>query len=280
MNDPMKNRQMLKFPLSLLRAGNSEDSAIRAILWTAVRNVGIGFRATREEIEFRALCDQGEDYWENGDPDLNADDRELVSVGAALLGLGRLPSGPIIQIALTEASQLRDTPYLHLKPEFLWSLLREHSGYGRPDLPEGDESRRRMSWREFRVLCAIISAKVNKHGFTFLGWEAIAARASGFPRNGEASEMAMREEIPRHSELLTRSKIVATVDKLEALKFFMRFRYSRGSRGGYMAYSIRHKTREDLAAAVIDWAGYKEKSVTANRKADLDLCRRLSPPRS
>jgi hypothetical protein len=277
----MERKGLIKFPLSLLRAGTSNLSAIDAILWTAVRNAGIGFRAQREEIEFLALCDQGEELWTKGTSNLDEDVRETVSAGAALLGLDRLPSGLVIQNALEDAARLRETPFLYLKREFLWALLREYPNFGRPDLPEGEVAGRRLNWREFRVLCAIISSKTNRHGFTFLGWESISARASGFASKGEAREMAGRVSgLPQHAELLSRGKIVATVDKLEALNFFMRFRYARGPRGGYTAYSIRHAKRDELAKAVIEWADYKSNTVADNRRADQELCRRLSPRRN
>lgn len=274
----MKSKNLIKFPLSLLRAGRSEFSASASILWTAVRNVGIGFQKTHAEIEFQALVEQGEECWNSGAIHLDGDDRENVCVGAALLGLDRLPCGSVIQDALNEAERFRDTPFVALKQEFLWALLLQYPSPGRPELPVGgDDGKHRLSWREFRVLSAIISGKVNRYGFTLLGWETIAARASGFFRKEDAWEVANREEgQPKHSELLSRSKVCTTVQNLEALRFFMRFRYSRGLRGGFSAYSIRHANREALAESVFEWSGYKRDKVAANRKEDLKLCKRLS----
>lgn len=63
------------------------------------------------------------------------------------------------------------------------------------------------------------------------------------------------------------------LDRLEALGFFARCRYSRGPRGGFMAYSFRHPQRQDLITAVQDWAAatarFKAKTA-AHRREDLE----------
>jgi hypothetical protein len=271
----MKSNNFVKFPLSLLRSGRSEVSATIAIFCTAVRNVGIGFRSTREEREFDALLDKGLDVWDDGEFSMDENDYEAITVGSELLGLESLPGQTIISEALCEADSLPEVPFVTLKMDFLKALLLALHLQDWLGKPEGKSARRVLSWREFRVLCAIISAKPNRKNFCFLGWETIAARASGFTTKTEARKRAA--SLPEHAQLLSRSQICTTLKRLEALRFFMRFNYSRGARGGYSAYSIRHSTREQLAESVIDWADYNNVTVSENRQADQELCRKLSP---
>jgi hypothetical protein len=261
---------LISFPLALLRAGTCAVDATNIILWAAIRSVGIGFRNSRSELESSRLFEQGEDLWRS-EPDLDQNDYEVVTIGAELLGLDALPGGNLARMALQEAAKFPQVPFVKLKVDFLFALLREISSPGQPSLPDTSSPHRRMTWREFRVVCAIYSAQINRHGFVFLGWETISARASGEPRK----EAARSRSLPIHSKLLSRTQIGTTVKKLEVLNFFMRFRYSRGTRGGYYAYSIRHATREELAKSIAEWAYANEQKIAANRQADQELCQKL-----
>jgi hypothetical protein len=61
---------------------------------------------------------------------------------------------------------------------------------------------------------------------------------------------------------------------MEANRFYLRFRYSKGDRGGKTAYSFRHDTREKLAGAVGEYQSLFciKKAVDANRARDRELC--------
>ncbi len=70
------------------------------------------------------------------------------------------------------------------------------------------------------------------------------------------------------------------LDKLEALGFFIRCRYSTGTRGGLTAYSFRHPKRDDLVKAIQTWSAdnrsFQAKAAT-HRAADLTAFTRPPP---
>lgn len=88
--------------------------------------------------------------------------------------------------------------------------------------------------------------------------------------------------LPAHCQLLTRDMIRHDLDRLEALGFFARCRYSRGVRGGFTAYSFRHPKRQDLITAVQAWAAanasFKAKTAK-HRQEDLAAFRRIKTAR-
>ena len=108
--------------------------------------------------------------------------------------------------------------------------------------------------------------------YVFLGWESIQARACGFKSKAEfAKGMTV---LPAHCNPLSRKVIRNTLETLERTRFFVRFRFSVGDRGGRYAYSFRHATREDLAKSVessLTEANKHQKRVIENRTSDRAL---------
>jgi hypothetical protein len=193
-------------------------------------------------------------------------------VGAELCGvtLGAYDHGNLQRIASEAESIETGGPLVRMKADFLWAAINQARAEELPDFEWPDHG---ISWREFRILCAILSMKPNRHGFVFVGWELIKARSSGFA-NKEA--FAAADRIPGHlAPALTRKQIRTTCDTLENLGFFARFRLSTGPRGGLTAYSFRHD-RDALAAAVCDWANFRDRSkVKENRAKDTVKCLEL-----
>jgi len=162
-------------------------------------------------------------------------------------------------------------PLVRMKADFLWAAIEQARADEDPDRPWPE---RGISWREFRVLCAILSVRTNRAGFAFVSVETIQARASGF-----TTKKALRsaESIPEHlAPPFTDKQIRTTCDVLENLRFFARFRQSIGPRGGRMAYSVRHNTREELAAAVCDFVNFRDRiKIAQNRQDDARKCLEL-----
>lgn len=163
-----------------------------------------------------------------------------------------------------------------MRSEWLWNAVLHARNL------EGDHAHRcdkPFTWREFRIIAALLSARVNKLDFAFLGWESIQARACGFHTKALLQAARAAGTLPAHAQPLTRDMIRHDLDKLEALGFFARVRYATGPRGGFTAYSFRHPKRTDLITAVQQWAAANAKFKTkaaANRKADLAAFRQ--PP--
>ena len=158
--------------------------------------------------------------------------------------------------------------FFRIKSEWLWGAIYTQRRETGVDVTSGFKP---LSWREFRILAAVLSAPVNRQGFVFLGWESIQARSCGF--HNKALFAAGQESLPPHCQPLTRSQIDLTTSRLEANKFFLRFRYSKGDRGGKTAYSFRHDSREKLAAAVGEYQSRYciKQTIEDNRAKDREL---------
>lgn len=195
-----------------------------------------------------------------------------ILVGAALCGVtigGNITEG-LKRHKETISKVPHDPPFVRMASNTLWAAVdqaRAESGDG-TKFPE-----RGISWREFRILCAILSVKLNRADFSFIGWETIQARACGFVTK---EAFKARTVTPEHlAPPLSRKQIRATLDALECLGFFARFRLSQGPKGGLTAYSFRHD-REELARAVCDTINFRDRAkVRENRAADVEKCLKL-----
>lgn len=277
-------------PLSILRSGKSHLEALESALACGIVNAGIGYEKHHGEEAFK----------------------ELLKEASKEAGEQRLPTKPPKDLALKyadgsavppfEADQQwkyahagfkllriiggrRDVDAQHwlnnhrtggvffkLRSDWMWGAVYQAR---REDGKDVQATEAPISWREFRILAAILSAGCNRHGFVYLGWESIQARACGFHskelfENGKAS-------LPEHCQPFTRDQIMRTCERLEGLRFFLRLRDSKGPRGGLMAYSFRHETRELLADAIAKKKAENsslEAQVKQNREADMALSRR------
>ncbi len=250
-----------------MRESTTPLDALKLAIASGIHNAAIGFSKVKSEAEIKNLIHAARlDYDFLTEADFGSSDDlesiEQLMMGAKIFNL-EVPSlgeARYLQWLLTRISA--PTPFLTMKADYLWSAynqLRNSADPGKITNIRG------FSWREFRVLAAILSAGKNRYGFTFLGWESISVRASGFASKSSVEE----SKIPQHAPLLSRKQIRATCDRLEQLKCFTRYRHSKGSRGGLMAYSFRH-SRVDLAKAVWAWEQFNRNStVTENRARDL-----------
>ncbi len=266
-------------PLSILRSGSSAVDALEKGLGCGIVNAGIGSRQTHGEIPFRALLAAARARaLQLGLPTecpkkIDTALWEAAQAGAELLGIRGGSCADFVSTYL--AQHQAGSVFLRLRTDWMWNATyhaREVAGQVVP------EDRLPLSWREFRILAAILSAKVNTLGFTFLGWETIQARACGF--HSKALFKAGAATLPAHCQPLSRDVIRRELEKLEALGFFARCRYSTGTRGGLMAYSFRHAKREGLAQAVKAWSAANNsfQSKAATNRAD-DLAAFVGKPR-
>jgi len=283
-------------PLATLRSGQSALSALDSVLCSGIVNAGLGYLETHGEDEFNMLLEQADEAAEeqclpakppprftlkdcDGKPIANERAVELWKAAHAGWKIIGLRSGDRASEAQSWASHHRKGEvFFRIKGEWLWNAIktaRRDAGTISPADAEREDLKP-LSWREFRILAAILSAPVNKlRGFVFLGWESIQARACGFHQ--KAILAAKKGELPPHCQPLTRSQIDLTTSCMEVLKFYLRFRYSKGDRGGKTAYSFRHESREKLAEAVGKYQAEHcfKPTVDANRSKDRELSIRL-----
>lgn len=252
-------------PLSILRSGKTELEALTNALDVGIVNAGVGFTAAKDEEEveeaMEAAREKAEEkgypskmpardilYDASGTPLHRHDAVEIwdkALLGWKILGItgGNRTADAQAWLRLHRQGEV----FFRIKSEFMWGAIYTE----RRDAGGDDTVERPLSWREFRILAAILSERTNKYGFAFIGWKTIQARACGY--HSRKLFEANKEALPSHCEPLTSSKIYATCDKLEALGFYARTQYSKGPRGGFMAYSFKLE-RKALIQAVKNWA--------------------------
>ncbi|OYW30987.1 MAG: hypothetical protein B7Z47_02470 [Chthoniobacter sp. 12-60-6] len=258
-------------PLSILRSGSGELEALTRGLSCGIVNAGIGYRKTHGEELFRILLEEaGAHAVEHGGTtecpkNVPAELWEAALAGVKMLNI---PGGvSAMDTTIYQKCHQAGAVYFRLRSDWMWNAVlsaRRKAGIA----TQADF--KQLSWREFRILAAILSAKVNTYGFSFLGWETIQARACGF--HSKALFRAGAASLPAHCQPLSRRILRQELEKLEALGYFIRCRYSTGERGGLMAYSFRHAKRETLVNAIKTWRAANQSFQTqaaANRAADL-----------
>lgn len=277
-------------PLSILRSGKNHLEALEASIACGIVNAGIGYEKHHGQDEFKELLKeaskeatkqnlptkpprdlalkdadganlpafQAEQYW------------KYSHAGSKLLGIHGGARSSDAQRWLS--NHRHGEVFFKMRSDWLWGAVYQARREDGQDVRANDEV---ISWREFRILAAILSAPVNRYGFTFLGWESIQARACGCHK--KEFFRTSKESLPDHCQPLSRDQITRTVERLEALNFFIRFRDSKGDRGGKTAYSFRHKgddpqaSRRMLADAVAKYKADRrcmQEKVSANREAD------------
>jgi hypothetical protein len=275
----------IKVPLACLSQGRSPEEAFALMLGTGLVNAAIGYRHHRGEERYQFLLEQAQNEqdelgWPYEAPEglqlqrsatqaeahtLTVPETEdlwdLALVGSYLLELDA--PDPQIHAQHWLDHHRPKAVLFNIRLNFLrqaWELAHQPNKLS--------ESKWDLSWRNFRVLAAILSAQLNRENFCFLGWETLQARACGF--HTKALLAANRHRLPAHCQPLSRDQIRLTTASLELQGFFARVRYAAGARGGYMAYSVRH-SREELTAAVLRWRdsrNQKHPTLTAHRQAD------------
>ena len=264
----MSEDNYFKFPLAILQGirdngkpGNSTPyDVICNALDYGIVNAGMGYLHTQGPESFDELLTAEEE--ERGLANLSAHAGAGL-VGASLCGVTfKLRESFERAANVYERNQSSMFPLVTMKADIFWGAYYQ-AGHeqGKEDQPDNA-----ISWREFRILCAILSAKINREGFVFVGWQEIQARSCGMLRKPYKA----RKSIPNHlAPPYSQKQIKRTCDKLEALNFFARCRHSKGPRGGFMAYSFRHAP-EKLREAVARWASFRKgDSVRENRAKDM-----------
>jgi hypothetical protein len=154
--------------------------------------------------------------------------------------------------------------------KYFWpAFYQARAEAGKKEWPE-----RGISWREFRILCAILSVKKNRSDFSFIGWETIQHRACGFTSKKAYKDA---EVIPDHlAPPLTR--------KHNQGPLVIDWRTSDSSpdsssrhqkRGGLTAYSVRH-SREELGDVVCQFSNFRNRAkIKQNRADDAAKCLQL-----
>jgi hypothetical protein len=254
----MKNEQYLKFPLSLLFHSSDQLDHFEKAECVAVVNAGAGFRINHKEYGFQAkLIDVATE---------DCDDEAVV--GASVCGITlEDDSGQEARDVYESVSGIcKGGPFVNIKADFFYAAYQ--SAQKEADyllmLPE-----KWISWREYRVLLAIYSLQWNNKNYCEAGWETIRCRACGFHnktsyREYEESERPWAD----HILPLSRDQITRTIQKLEELNFFVRVRISTNKRhGGKYAYSIRHKSREDLIRDVESKQAYSRGDIIRENRA-------------
>lgn len=262
----MSESKYLKFPLAALGHDPTPLLCMERALNCAVMNAGIGTRKTKYDeiyiLVLERLCGT-----HDIDLDLEKHPHECDAlVGVSVLGLTNCYNKRTLKSIVAEAKEVSPGAFVTIKSDFFWSAL---TRLRREDNCQSYDAGA-LSWRELRVLCAVYSIKPNSRGFAYISAEAIRARAHGFlsvreMKNGIVPDSLIPRIMPKQIRL--------TLNSLEKMNFFARFRYSKGTKGGKMAYSIRLK-RKKLAAAVMDWQSFSEGEIVDQwRKEDAKVCR-------
>jgi hypothetical protein len=266
--------------LSILRSGTSELEALENILRVGIVNAGLGYLKAHGRDAFDRLIHEAQQQaiaqglrpippatiplnWREG---LFMPKAEVWNYGLAGWHILGIQGGSFKDYAQAWIDHHRDGEvFFRIRSDWLWQAVNQARSEAGRDVPESKP----LSWREFRILAGILSAKVNDYRFTFLGWELIQALACGFHKKELFQRHA--DKLPAPCPPLGRFQIEATLAKLEAMDFFARVRNSKGSRGGLTAYSFR-LNRPALHEAIRRWKARNDSShakVAENRAADL-----------
>lgn len=275
----MTSDKYFTFPLSILNGANKKptvNSCLELALDYGAYNAGLGFFRNHDREDFEEKLELACDYYNLSQEHVKqaSFERHCYLVGAKICGIAfKWEFSDFYESTKTATTfvkrrALSKEPLIRISASFLWAAIKqaryEDSGFEKPE--------RGISWREFRVLIAILSWPTTKEGFTSIGWESIQFRSAGFLNK---KEFKAATQIPDHLPTLSRKQIRGTLDTLEALNFFARFRLSSGTRGGRFFYSFRH-SRDELAKAVCDKVNFQDRlRVAQHREEDARKCLEL-----
>ena len=263
----MSEKKYFRFPLAILQGINENGKPCNSkpfeiiddALSYGVVNAGVGLIKTQGQEVYDEMLEEEEEKTSFENLSYHA---EAALVGASMCGV-RMASSKNLENAgkVYHRYDNHKFPLVTIKAEIFWAAFHQ----ARYEDNKGDPPARGISWREFRILCAILSVKKNRDGFSFVGWQEIQARSCGMLRKPHKDT----KRIPDHlAPPYSQKQIKRTCDKLEALNFFARCRHSIGKRGGLMAYSFK-LSPEELREAVARWASFRRgDSVRENRAKD------------
>ncbi len=261
----MSESKYFKFPLAALGHDPTPLLCMERALNCAIMNAGIGTRNTDEDVFTEMLERLCEEHELDLDLDRHPDECDALA-GVSVLRVTNCYNRRTLKSIAAEAKKVKTGVFVAIKSEFFWSALHRLRAEDKGSSYEPGS----LSWREFRVICSVYSVQANSRGFVFISAEAIRARAHGFLSVRKMKDGIVPDSfIPR----IMPKQIRLTLNSLEKLGFFARFRYSKGAKGGKLAYSIR-LDREKLRTAVMDWQSFSEgESVDQWRQEDAKLCR-------
>lgn len=276
----MKDDKYFTFPLSVLH-GLAKDTTPLECLELAIDcgayNAGRGYWCNYDDDEFEEQLERACDHY--GFPleevEEGCETLKFYAVGAKICGISYEGTLKGFSQSANDSIKLiynhtpHKTPYIRMSAKLLWAAVLQ----ARYEIePTEERPKHGLSWREFRILAAILSWPTTREGFTSIGWESIQFRSCGFVNR---EEFKAAERIPGHLLKLSRRQIRSTLDTLEELNFFARFRQSTGPRGGRYYYSFRH-SRDELAKAVCDKVNFQDRlRVAQHREEDARKCLEL-----
>ena len=250
-----------RFPVALLSLYPGDPLAtLNQIIDWCVVDVGIAIceGLDSEEVEQHA---QGMDEERFDKEKPKGRQQQIAFIGQLTLKI----TGLSLPSALKRYSNLND--YLdgcdppsvmnraNMKHEWIWNCL--YTLRGKP-------SERTMSWREFRILAAILS-KVGSSKYAKCGWQEIQARAAGWCGKVNARAATPDEQNRREPLELSREMIRSTLNRLEADKFFARFQYARHET--WFSFSCGDD-RSTLVKWIADMKSRRNESLADRRDAD------------
>ena len=259
-----KKAHYLKFPLALLHHSSDPlDHFYKAELF-AVVNAGIGFCKKHSDLEIQGKLGELE-----AELDIFEYDREAV-LGAWLCGIslndktGRVAR----EVYYSVINDIGGVPTTNMRADIFYTAYQTTQKEANDGLSSLEK---RISWREYRVIAAIYSLQWNSRNFCEAGLESIRYRACGF-HNKKLFQESEKSDTPwlDHNRPLSRDQIKRTIETLEGLKFFVRFRNSKNPRhGGKYAYSIKHDSRQALMKDVLSKQAYSRGDhIRENRAKD------------
>lgn len=142
----------------------------------------------------------------------------------------------------------------------------------------GETPGKPLSYREFSVLCAVLS-KVGRKDFVSCSWREVRRRALGYMTERELlAGLPMRCDAARP---LSRQQLRTTLDDLDRCGFFVRYVVGNGRRCFLSYYSVRMNPQQLAEAATRAYCARRREVVPmtpAARAAQAVLWRRFRQP--
>lgn len=150
-----------------------------------------------------------------------------------------------------------------IRADWLWNCLSEL---------RRQEREKPLNYREFSVLCAILS-KLGDKDLESCTWQEIQRRALGY-----TTEAQMKERLPYRTDgakPLTRQQIRSTLNDLERCGFFARYAVGNGEKCFLTYFSFKMPKQELKAKAVAAFTKRRRRGPIRRTQADKDEASRL-----
>jgi len=258
-----------RFPLRALAAFEGPFIRLGNLVGYCVMDVGYKL-VTPDERKNLALGEYQRLAWERG----GARVRVTFDGNAAQSSQKNYES---VQAACGLAAQAT----VSIRAEWLWNCLYVLRG-------DADKAEMPLSYREFSVLCAILS-KLGDKDLESCTWQEIQCRALGYTTKAEMVRMLPQRK--DGAKALTRQQIRSTLDDLDRNKFFGRWSVGNGERSWLTYFSFKRMSRAKLAERATVLYGQrrrrgplrrteKDKQLAAEQWAAFQKQRRAQPPKT